>query len=470
MRRLALALGSLAALAALASVRSAAARPGPGSPAALAPVGSWAPAAERLVGAALVDDTAYRRLEWLSDRIGCRLSGSPALEKAVDWAESEMRKDGLDDVHRERCRVPRWVRGRESATLLEPTERRLMALGLGNSVGTPAGGITAEVAVVTSFSELDALGEAGVRGKIVLFLVPFTKYGETVAYRVAGPSRAAKLGAVAALVRSVTPVSLATPHTGTLHYDEAAPKIPAAALAIEDAELIARCRARGETVRVHLEMEAHWGPDAESANVVGEVRGSERPDEVVLLGGHLDSWDVGQGSNDDGGGAIVSWEAVRLVRRLGLKPRRTLRCVLFTNEENGGAGAKAYLAAHESELARFVLAIESDSGIARPSGFGLAASASAASRARVQEIAALLRGIGASGVAPEGGGADVGPLMEHGVLGGSLWVDESHYFDVHHTNADTFEKIDRVQLGLCGASMAVLGYVAADLPDRLDGK
>lgn len=427
-------------------------------------VATYGPAAERIVGAALVDDTAWRRLEWLSDRIGHRVSGSPQLEAAVAWAAEEMKKDGLV-VRTEKVKVPRWVRGEESATLVAPFERELVMLGLGNSVGTPPEGVVGEVVVVRSWAELEAQGD--LQGKIVLYDVPFTTYGETVAFRSAGPSRAAKKGAIATLVRSVGPVSLRTPHTGTLRYDEAAPKVPAAALTLEDAALLARSVARGERPRVRLRMGATMG-EAESANVVGDLVGSELPDEVVLLCGHLDSWDVGQGSTDDGGGCLAAWEAVRLVKRLGLTPRRTLRVVLYVNEENGLRGAEGYAKAHEAELAEHVLAIESDSGVSRPAGIGLSKElASPRARETLGTVASLLKGIGADRVGADGGGADVGPLERGGVLIGGLDVDESRYFWVHHTPADTFDKLDRTDFGLCVATLGVVAYVVADLPERL---
>lgn len=438
--------------------------PAAGTSASIASV--YSGLAERLVGAALCDRTGFDRLAYLSDRIGNRLSGSPGLDAAIAWALAEMEKDGLDSVHKEKVMVPHWVRGDESCVLVEPTERRLSMLGLGNSVGTPPDGITADVIVVRDWDELERLGADGVRGRIVLYNAPFKTYGETVAYRVAGASRAAKLGAVAALVRSVGPVSLKTPHTGALHYDDAQPRIPAAAITIEDAETLARMQARGERVRVRLRMEAHMLPDTESANVVAEVRGRELPDEVVVLGGHIDSWDLGTGSSDDGGGMVAAWEAVRLVRRLGLRPRRTLRVVLWTNEENGLRGAEGYRDAHRAELAGHVLAIESDSGVARPRGFGLAKSAPDATRARARAIAALLDGIEASQIGPDGGGADVGPLEKEGVPVMGLDVDETRYFHVHHTEADTMDKIERASFGECTAALAVMGYVAADMPER----
>lgn len=423
--------------------------------------------AARIIGAALTDDTAYRRLSHLTDRIGHRLSGSESLKRAIEWALAEMKRDGLDNVRGERVMVPHWVRGSESLEMLEPSRRSMSMLGLGGSVATPTKGVTAEAVVVRSFDELDALGER-VRGKIVVYNVPFTTYGATVQYRSAGASRAARHGAVAALVRSVTPVSLQTPHTGALRYADDQPKIPAAAITIEDAELLARMQERGERARLRLKMEARFLPDAESANVVAELKGREKPDEIVLVSGHFDSWDVGQGAHDDGGGCIVAWEAVRLLKALNLRPRRTIRVVLFTNEENGLRGANAYRDAHRAELANHVLAVESDSGIFRPFGFGLDDAAPAQARADLVEIARLLAGIRADRIGPDGGGADIGPLMREGVVGMGLDVDGSRYFDIHHTEADTLDKINPQDLALCVATMAVAAYAVAEMPARLD--
>ena len=423
--------------------------------------------ASRIIGAALTSDMAYRRLAWLTDRIGNRLSGSESLEHAIAWAVSEMKRDGLDNVRAEKVMVPHWVRGEESLELLEPASRKLSMLGLGNSVGTPPEGITAEAVVVRNFDELEALGER-VRGKIVVYNAPFTTYGQTVVYRGSGASRAMKYGAVAAIVRSITPVSLQTPHTGALRYAEGETQhIPAAAVTIEGAELLQRMYDRGEHPKVRLKMEAHFLPDAESANVIAELKGSEKPDEIVLVGGHIDSWDVGQGAHDDGGGCIVSWEVARLLKSLKLRPRRTIRVVLFTNEENGVRGGNGYRDAHKSEVAKHVLAVESDIGVFRPTGFGLSEQASPQARADFQEIAKLLSGIRADHIDPDGEGTDIGPMMREGVTGASLNVDFSHYFDIHHTQADTFDKVSPQELAACVAALAVLAYVVADMPDRL---
>ena len=424
-------------------------------------------AAARIIGAALTSDHAYSRLAHLTDHIGNRLSGSKNLERAIEWALAEMKRDGLDNVRAEKVMVPHWVRGEESLVMLTPVPRNLQVLGLGNSVGTPAEGISAEAIVVRDFAELDKMGER-VRGKIVVYNAPFTNYGATVAYRLQGASRAARYGAVAALVRSITPVSLQTPHTGAMNYDPNQPKIPVAAVTIEVAEFLQRMNDRGDRPTLRLKMEAKFLPDAESANVIAELKGSEKPDEVIVIGGHFDSWDVGQGAHDDGGGVIVAWEAARLLKELGLRPRRTIRVVLYTNEENGLRGGNAYRDAHRAEIAKHILAIESDSGVYRPEGFGLSATASLQARSNMQEIAKLLSGIGADQIAADGGGADIGPITREGVVSASLDVDGTHYFDIHHTPADTLDKVNPRELQLCVATMAVMAYTVADIPGEFD--
>lgn len=421
-------------------------------------------AASRLLGEALASDFAWQRLAELGDTFGHRLSGSKALEDAIDWAVAQMQKDGLENVRKEPVKVPHWVRGRESLEIVAPYPGALVMLGLGNSVGTPAAGVEGELLVVGSFEELDAAG-ARVKGRIVLYNVPFTTYGETVRYRGSGPSRAAALGAVAALVRSVGPPGLRTPHTGALSYAADAPRIPAAAVTTEDADRLQRMVDRGTTVRLRLKMEAQMLPDADSFNVVGEIRGRERPDEVVVLGGHFDSWDVGTGSTDDGGGTVVTWEALRLMKKLNLRPRRTVRVVLWTNEENGLRGGTAYRDRYRDQLANHVLMLESDSGVFRPTGFGF--SGSAAARAKVEDIATLLRGIDAHRIGPSGGGADIGPSVEAGRIPAMSLEVSGNYFLLHHTPADTVDKIDSVDMARASGAIAVMAYVIAEMPERL---
>ncbi len=426
-------------------------------------------AADQIIEAALADSAAaYDRLAVMTDTYGHRLSGSQALEDAIDWMLAEMAADGLENVRGEDVMVPHWVRGDESAVLVEPRRHELAMLGIGNSVGTPPEGVTAEVRVVGSFEELEARA-ADVPGTIVLFNVPFTSYGETVAYRVRGASEAARYGAVASLVRSVGPVSLQTPHTGTLVYDEDLPRIPHAALTIEGAELIQRLADRGERVVLTLKMEAEMLPDARSRNVVAELRGREHPEEIVVIGGHIDSWDVGQGAMDDGGGVVVTWEAARLLKELGLRPRRTIRVVAWTNEENGLRGATAYRDAHADEIGEHVLAAEIDGGVFAPRGLGVTASDEAF--ALLEPIGELMRPVleegEGTGITRGGGGADIGPLMAEGVPGAGFRVEGETYFWYHHTAADTMDKLDAAEMQRCVAAMAVFAYVVAEMPERL---
>ncbi|MDH3367962.1 MAG: M28 family metallopeptidase [Gemmatimonadota bacterium] len=417
--------------------------------------------ADRIIDAALADSSAYARLSKLVDRFGHRLSGSANLERALDWIVDEMERDGLENVRGEPVMVPHWVRGAESAELIEPRRRALPMSGLGGSVGTPPGGIEAEVVVVGSWDELEARAEEA-RGKIVLFNVPFTGYGRTVQYRLLGAIAAARAGAAAALLRSVTPYSLQTPHTGAMSYAADVPQIPFAAITVEDAMLLQRMADRGERIVVRLIMGAETLPDAPSRNVVAELTGTEHPEEIVVLGGHIDSWDVGQGAMDDGGGSVAAWEAVRLLHRLGLRPRRTVRVVLWTNEENGLRGGEAYREAHSDEVDRHVLAIESDAGVFKPLGIGFGGSDAA--YAIVAEIGGLLARIDAGRVTRPGGGADIGPLMRAGVPGMGLSVEGSRYFWYHHSDADTIDKLDPREMAECVAAMAVMVYVVADLP------
>ncbi len=421
---------------------------------------------DRIAAAAMADSAAWNRVAELTEKFGHRFSGSQSLEQAIDWVIEKMKADGLDNVRGEPVMVPRWIRGEESAEMMTPRVAKLPMLGLGGSIATPPAGITAEVLVVTSYADLTAKA-AQARGKIVLFNVPFTNYGATVAYRGGGASAAAKVGAVASLVRSVGPYSMRTPHTGGMAYDSTVAKIPAAAITSEDADMIARLTARGEKVSVRLRMTAHFLPDVQSRNVMGELRGREFPDEVVVMGGHIDSWDVGRGAMDDAGGVVVAWEAIRILKWLGLTPRRTIRVVGWTNEENGMRGGNGYRDAHRNELDKHVLAIESDGGVFRPLGFGF--TGSDAAFATVQQIGTLIeRAIPGSGaITKGGGGADIGPIMALGVPGAGLNVDGTKYFWYHHTDSDTVDKLDPREVAQCAAVMAILAYVVADLPTKL---
>lgn len=413
------------------------------------------PALAGLLAAARADDRAMTRLSELCDGIGARPAGSVQLERAVAWSAAAFRADGHVNVATEPVPLDVWVRGEERLRMLTPEARDLAVLAYGNSVGTP--GIEAPVVVVHGF---DDLGPA-VAGRIVLYNVPMSEalpsheqYGNNVGYRYDGASRAAAFGAVAVLVRSVTTRSLYTPHTGAMRYDPPEPRIPAAAITAEDADRIDRLTARGVEVRLKLELGAHTGPDAVSHNVLAEIRGSSAPEEIVLIGAHLDSWDVGTGAQDDGAGVVEVIEALRLIRAQGLAPRRTIRAVLFTNEERGLHGGHAYDAAHGSE--RHVAAIETDLGAGRPLSW--AATATPEARAWLLEAAAP---VGLPFSDGEGGGADISPLEARGVPVVGLLPDDSRYFDIHHTDADTIDKIDPSKLKEGVAMIAGLAWQLA---------
>lgn len=418
----------------------------------------------RLVAESQRTDFAWQRLAELTDTFGPRLSGSLGLERAIDWAVATMKADGLDNVRTEPVMVPKWVRGRESLQLLSPIPQPLPMLGLGNSVGTGPNGLTADVIVIRNFDDLEARS-AEVKGKIVLYNVPYTTYGETVPYRQTGPARAARHGAVGVLVRSVGPVGLRTPHTGNTTYTPNVPAIPAAAIPVEDAERFQRLQNRGVPIRVTLTMEARMEGEVQSFNVIGELRGRERPEELVVVGCHFDSWDVGAGASDDGGGCIVTWEALRLMKVLGLRPRRTVRVVLWTNEENGLRGGNAYRDAHMDELKNHVLLLESDGGVFDPAGFGFTGPDNA--RAAITAIASLLKGIGADRIAPSGGGADIGPAGQAGNIPMMSHLVGGDYFLIHHTHADTVDRITPKQMSDNAAAIAVIAFGVAEMRDRL---
>ena len=461
---------------------SSASGAGSGSASAPAPAPLGTPIADRyrdtaskILSAARADRGAYDKLAYLTDRIGNRLSGSANLDRAIAWAAQAMKDDG-HDVRTEPVMVPHWVRGAEDGAITAPIQRPLKLIGLGGTVPTPRGGLTAPVVVVRSWDELEA-NAAKVKGALVLYDVAMpawtedngSGYGEVAQFRTRGPSRAAKLGAAGVLMRTVTARSLRSPHTGALNYDDKLPKIPAAAISVEDSLLIARLAAAGP-VTVKLRLESQQLPDAKSANVIGEIKGRELPDEVVVIGGHIDSWDVGQGAHDDGAGIVTMMQALTVLRKLGLTPRRTIRAVLFTNEENGLRGGRAYAEAHAAELPRTVLALESDSGGFAPRGFSLDAKDDLLPRAlpRLLDIVSLLQPLGPIRGRKGHGGADIGPMGAGNVVMMGLETDNRTYFDYHHSEADTLDKVDPAQLADCVAAVAVLAYIAADMPDRLD--
>lgn len=430
------------------------------------------PPADRILDAALSSDSAWNRLAYLCDRIGHRLTGSPGLEKAIAWAAEEMKKDGLDRVWSEKVAVPLWFRGEETGRILAPIEHPMAVMALGMSEPTPPEGLTAEVVAVESFDELEALGVEKVRGKIVLYDRPMVVggaggygYGQAASLRYRGAAAAAKLGAVGMLIRSLGTADFNLPHTGGMSYEDGVAKIPAAAIAVEDAMRIRRFLSAGETVRVTYRLTCRNAGEGESFNVLGELRGREKPEEIVVIGGHIDSWDVGCGAHDDGAGIVSSMEALRVLKSLGLRPRRTIRAVLFTNEESGLRGGKAYAETHAAEMDRHVAAIEMDSGGFRPEGFGVTAGDGAV--AILKRLAAPLDRIGADRITEGGGGADISAMRAYGVPQIGLDVDTTRYFDYHHTEADTLDKVDPHDLRMTVAAMAVMAWGLAEAEETL---
>jgi len=434
------------------------------APVSGAPATPLAAGMQRIVEAALGDTYAYERLGELCDVVGPRLAGSPAMARAVAWAAATMERDGFDAVWTEPVALSCWMRGEERAEVTGPAAWSLPLIGLGNSVSTPPEGLEAEVLAVRDWDELEARGDEAA-GRIVLFDPPWEGYGKTVQYRTRGASAAAGHGAVACLIRSVTDYSLGTLHTGMMSYDDSLPRIPAAAITVEDAGRLHRLCQRGLTPRVHLVMREHRQDDVTSHNVIGEIRGRENPDEIVLLGGHLDSWDVGTGAHDDGAGCIITMAAAQLLAHLDLRPRRTLRVVLYESEEFGGFGGRAYAEAHAGELVRHVAALESDSGAFPPNGFSVRADSLVT--AYLRELAAPLAEIGAGEVESGWAGVDIGPSVEQGVPGLGLRTRNDGYFHYHHSPADTFDKIDPEALARDVAAVAALIWAVAEDPVSL---
>jgi carboxypeptidase Q len=418
-----------------------------------------------LVASAKATDGAYETVRGLLEAAGPRLAGSPGDALAVAWAKRALEARGFVNVHTEPVTAPHWERGEESGRLLLPIPLRLSLCALGGSVGTPPEGVEADVVEATSLEAVDALGEKA-KGKIVFIWKVMERgpsgagYGVTVPIRTDGASRAARVGAAAVVIRSVATSNARFPHTGMMVYADGVAKIPAAALAVNDADLLHAYLAKGTRVRLKMTLGARTLPDAATANVVGELRGRERPDEIVVVGGHLDSWDLGMGAEDDGAGCGIAIEAARLVGALAKRPRRTIRVVLFANEENGLAGGLSYAKAHADELARHVAAVEADGGSGPASGFGWTAGPSAAPL--LEELGAFLAPSGLGATRRGGGGADVGPMHAAGVPLFSAIQDASRYFDVHHSADDTLDKVDREGLNSNVATVAALLYTLAE--------
>jgi len=427
--------------------------------------GSNDPVLEALIDSALVDPYAYEKLAELCDEVGHRLAASAGMKRAIAWSIQSMRDAGFDSVWTEPVTVPHWTRGNEWARCTGPVEFDLAMTGLGLSDGTGPDGIEAEVMVVKDYDELDARA-AEAKGKIVLFDMPWEGYGSVAKFRVGGASAAARHGAVAALVRSAARVSLGAPHTGMMRYEDDAPRIPTAALTVEDAGRLRRLADKGLKPRVNLYMEAKNHGETTSYNVLGDIRGRELPEEIVLVCGHLDSWDVGTGAQDDGAGVVLALASARILLKQDLRPRRTVRVVHFTAEEYGAPGGKAYLEAHRSDLDRHILAIESDSGTFAPRGFSVDADSVVIADLALATTPLARIAPAEWSVKKGGSGADIGPIVREGVPGVGHRVDTTHYFDVHHSRADTFEKIDPDLMARNVAAIAGLIYTVAESPAR----
>ncbi|MEN9950703.1 MAG: hypothetical protein RLY85_1455 [Bacteroidota bacterium] len=414
---------------------------------------------------------AYNNLRYLCKKVGPRLSGSPGAALAVEQTARMLREAGADTVYLQPCMVPRWVRGEKEigrASLTDGKTIPLNIVALGNAVGTPAAGIAAGIVEVRSFQELDTLGADKVKGKIVFYnyrmdprhINTFRAYGEAGVYRSQGPSRAAAMGAVGVIVRTLSPVLDDNPHTGATRYDEDKPKIPAVAISTNGAVQLSQLIGNGKVKSVFLKTNCKMLEDVLSYNVVGEIRGSEKPEEVITVGGHLDSWDLAEGAHDDGTGCMQSIEIIRAFKALGIKPKRSVRAVMFMNEENGLRGGTKYAEIAKTEARKFIMAMESDAGGFTPRGFGF--SANPVQKARILSWQPLFKNYGALEFNEGGGGADIGPLRPLGTALIGLNPDSQRYMDLHHAQTDVFEAVSERELNLGTVVMAAMVYLVSE--------
>jgi carboxypeptidase Q len=427
-------------------------------------------AVKRIVDEVMTNGKAYENLRYLCKKVGPRLSGSPQAQLAVEATARMLKEAGADTVYLQTCMVPHWVRGskEQGKIFLDKNQSfELHLTSLGNSEGTGLKGITAEVVEVNSFAELEELG-ASVKGKIVFFnfamnptyISTFRAYGESGIARRRGPSAAAKLGAVAVMVRSLASNPDDYPHTGATVYNDSFPKIPAVAISTNDADRLSIELTTHELVKALIKNDCKMLPDVPSFNVVGEIRGSEKPGEIITVGGHLDSWDLGEGANDDGSGCVQSIEVLRAFKATGTRPKRTVRAVLFMNEENGGRGGSKYLELAKANQEQHIFALESDAGGFTPRAFGF--SVKPEQFEKVQQWQSLFRPYGVYEFNRGGGGADIGPLRELGTGLAGLSPDSQRYFDIHHAATDVFENVSRRELHLGAANMAALVWLVSE--------
>ena len=423
---------------------------------------------KRIADEVFIYGKAYDNLRFICKEVGPRLSGSPQAEKAVKETFRMMKEMGADTVYLQPCMVPHWVRGtKENAFLVgeKETPISLNVCALGNSVGTGKRGLKAEVVEVRSFKQLDSLGEKGIKGKIVFYnfamnptyVETFRAYAEAGQFRGRGPSMAAKYGAVGVMVRSLASNIDDYPHTGATTYNDSFPRIPAIAVSTRDAEYVSNELKKKKPLQLYFRTECEMLPDVLSYNVVGELRGSEFANEIITVGGHLDSWDLGEGAHDDGAGCVQSMELIHVFKRLGIKPKRTIRIVLFMNEENGLRGGRKYAEIAKAENKKHIFALESDAGGFTPRGFGF--SVKGDSLSRIREWLPLFTPYGIDKFTEGGGGADIGPLRSLGTVLCGLNPDSQRYFDHHHAANDTFEWVSKRELHLGAITMAQLVYL-----------
>jgi carboxypeptidase Q len=426
---------------------------------------------KRIVDQTLTSGSAHENLRQLCKKVGARLSGSAGYFKAVTLTSAQMKQTGADTVYLQKCMVPHWVRGEKEKGTINYSNGKAYNLhlcALGNSVGTAAKGVKSTVVEVNSMQQLKELGNAGVSGKIVFFNFPmnptyietFRGYGESGVSRTRGPSLAARYGAIGAIVRSLAINPDDHPHTGVTIYNDSFPKIPAVAISTNDANRLSTALKNKEVSTVYFKTSSRMLPDTLSYNVVGEIRGSEHPEEVITVGGHLDSWDLAEGASDDGTGAVQSMQVLETFKALGIKPRRTIRAVLFSNEENGGRGSQAYLEQVKANKEKAIFALESDAGGFTPRGFGF--TGTDAQRAKVMPWAHLLYPYGVYQFNDNGGGSDIGPLKEVGTLLCGYLPDSQRYFDIHHAETDIFENVSRRELLLGAANITALVYLVSE--------
>ena len=421
----------------------------------------------KIVKEGLTNQTSYKLLYELTSKIGSRLSGSPQAQQAVEWGKRKMLEMNYDSVWLENMMVPRWVRGKyEEVEIIYPSKIKLNSCALGGSGGTDDKWISAEVIKVNSVEEAKQLGEKA-KGKIIYFSRPFDQtlidpgaaYGKAVDQRGRGPNEASKLGAVAAIVRSMTHALDDKPHTGATNFEKDVKKIPALAISTIDANKLNELLANGK-VEIKVKLSAQTLPDVESSNVIGQITGSEFPNEIVLVGGHLDSWDKGTGTHDDGTGCVQAMEVVNILKSLGIKPKRTIRAVLFMNEENGLRGGLNYAERRKSLKEKHIAAIESDGGGFTPTGFGI--TTDSLKFEKIKSFAYLLEEFNASRITKGGGGADINPLRESGTVMIGLDHDSQRYFDYHHSDNDTIDKVNSRELELGAIAMTILAYAISE--------